>query len=253
MTKEPRWKSQELETADVRQKPEFQNRVKGIDGKHVQTLTRQLEKDGRLAPIEVAKIGKALYVVEGFHRLEVYKATGRKTIDAKVAQMTLSEAKDWALLANTTHGKNLSQADKASIFQRYIVAGRHVWSEGETMPVTALAGTLKSSRAISADINGIYSHETVRTKLKARGLDLDVTVEFPGGYKPRQPEEDMLVSEIRHEAIDSLWDFERHYQSLEMEDQQELLGIARGIIQNLEDGKKPNRVTECTGRIGLDI
>lgn len=252
MSKEPKWKLQELEIADVREKPEFQNRVRGIDGRHVQTLMRQLEKE-RLQPIEVAKIGKALYVVEGFHRLEAHKLAGRATINAKVARMTLAEAQDWALLANTTHGKNLSPADKANIFQKYVDAGKHIWMEGEAMPVVAFPGTPKSSRVISAELDSIYSHETVRTKLKALGMDLDVTVEFPGGYKPRQPEEDMLASEIRDEAIGSLWHFERHYQLLETEGQQEMLGIARGIIKDLEDGKRPERVIESFGGIGLDI
>lgn len=253
MSKEIKWTLQELPVAEVRERPEFQNRVNGIDRKHVQTLTRQLEKDDGLKPIEVAKIGKALYVVEGFHRLEAHRLAGREIISAKVARMALAEARDKALLANTTHGKNLSPADKAGLFQSYIDAGKHFWEEGEAIPVTALPGTRKSSRAISSELNGIYSHETVRTKLKALGLDLDVTVEFPSGYKPRQPEEDMLASEIRDEAIDSLWHFEQHYQSLEPEDQQELLGIARRIIRDLEGGKRPERPVQQTEGIGLDI
>ena len=167
--------------------------------------------------------------------------------------MSLQEARERALLANTTHGKNLSAADKASIFQRFIDDGKHIWRAGDTMPATALVGTQKASRIISADLGGIYSHETIRKKLNALGIGFEEAVEFPGGYKPQQPEGDMLASEIREDAIDSLWYFERHYQSLETEDQQELLGIARGIIKDLEDGKKPERVIEGSGGIGLDI
>lgn len=255
MKKGPKWKLQDLKIIDVRKRSDFQNRVNGTDQSHIKKLLGELEAGKDLPPIEIAQVGKALYVIEGFHRLEAHCRAEHETINCKVARMTLQEAKDRALLSNTKHGKNLSRADKASIWQRYLDEQKHHWSDTDHMPPHCLAGQLKSSRVISADLNHIYSHETIRTKLKDAGLQLDDATEFPNGYKAQFDEESEaeLAAERIEDATTALWNFESLYQSLDEEHQKSLLREAERIIGAIQNGKRPERIIGRSMEALLDI
>lgn len=182
MTKGPKWILKRLAVADVRQHPDFQIRVQGVDPKHAKRLAGQLKAGKALPPIEVASIGRAFYVLDGFHRLEAHIEVRAVEIEAKVARLSLSEAKAQAGLANLTHGKPPSRADKQAAFDRYVAAGSHIVKEGEELR-HEIAGATKSARRISAELGGLYSHVQIRAKLKKAGIEISEAVEYPQGYK----------------------------------------------------------------------
>ncbi|HEX8573092.1 MAG TPA: ParB/RepB/Spo0J family partition protein [Allosphingosinicella sp.] len=230
-TKDYAWKDEELALSDVRERPDFQVRLGGVDSRHVRVLERTLEAGGALGPVKVARIGKALYLVDGFHRLEAARRAGRGTIGAKVARMSLKEAEAFALLANTRHGKNLTPADKARLLALYVEQERHWGTDGR----------MKSSRVISAELNHVYSHETIRTKLKRLGVEMDEDVEFPHGYRPmvREESEEELEAERGDEAQRDLERFAALVPTLEGDRRRKLLEAARAALESLERGEEP--------------
>jgi uncharacterized ParB-like nuclease family protein len=246
MAKEHTWKPLELPIGDVRERPDFQMRVEGVSDAHARVLERTFRSGGDLEPVRVARINKALYLVDGFHRLQAARAAGRETIAANVARMSLEEARGYALLANTKHGKRLSPKDKAHIFARYVELGRHLDAHG----------TVKACRAIAAELNQVYSHETVRTKLKGLGIEMDEAVEYPGGYKAWGSgggDEGELAQEVEDEAWGALEAFRAAGAAMEPVGLQELLGAARELVDALDRGERPGPVVRPGPEVPLDI
>ncbi|MGY2736132.1 hypothetical protein [Sphingomonas sp. UYP23] len=233
------WQAHDLVLSEVHRHPSFQMRAKGVDRAHANRLLKVLQSGGVLPAIKVARVGKALYVVDGFHRMDAHDAAGRETIKGQVAKMSLAEAQEEARLANTTHGKGQTPADKAKAFDAMIAAGDHLDSRG----------VLKSSRTIAAEMNHSYSHETVRKKLRALGHELAEATEFPKGFKPwrggvaEEPEE-MLAEELAADARGHLKALHHLFFDLSDEDQRALLVTARELVGALERGERPERELE---------
>lgn len=234
MTKGKRWADIELPLGDIRQHQDFQFRVEGISQANLNGIVRTLEDGGAARdPVRVARVGERLYLVDGAHRLEAYRKAGRLTIPAKVAKMNLGEARDYALSSNAMNGKPYSRADKAKVFSTYIAQERHL---------DAL-GVLKSSRTIAAELGGgLYSHETIRKKLKALGLELDEDTEYPGGYFPMMTEED-LAEDLAEDAETHLRAFGALVGDLEALDRARLLKAARSVLEAAERGERPDMAT----------
>lgn len=230
--KNHRWVNQELPLGTVRERADFQMRTGGLSQPHVGVLKRAMLSGKDIEPVRVAKIGKAHYLVDGFHRLEAARQAGHRNIGARVATMSLQEARDYALLANTKHGRPPKPKDKAYIFAQYVERRKHL---------DAL-GTVKASRTIAAELNHVYSHETVRQKLKKLGAELDEAVEFPEGYKPYGPTEDELAGERADEAREYLDTFADLFFTLDDGDRTALLVSARGLVDSLERGERPERL-----------
>ncbi|MEG3087726.1 hypothetical protein [Sphingomonas sp. PB4P5] len=239
------WQAMDLQLAEVHRHPSFQMRAKGVDRAHANRLLKVLLGGGDLPAIRVARVGKALYVVDGFHRMEAHEAAGRVAIKGLVAKMSLKEAQEEARLANTTHGKGLTAADKAKAFDAMIAAGGHLDAHG----------ALKSSRTIEAEMNhGGYSYETIRKRLKALGLELEEATEFPKGFKPWrggavEEDEEQLAEELTAAACGHLRAFHNLYFDLPDDDQRDLLGAARELVGALERGERAERAVE----VELDI
>lgn len=226
-----RWEPAELPLGDVRVRPDFQFRVLGADSANLNRIVSTLQAGGEARdPVRVARIGKALYLVDGFHRLEAYRKAGRQTIPALVAKLSLEEAREAARASNAMNGKGYSRADRQCIFDDYVAEGRHRDEDGRT----------KSSRTIEVELGGLYSHETIRKRLKDRG-ELDEETEFPHGYKPRLSDED-LEAELAEEAEDCLRRFGSLLPDLEPWDRNRLLEVAKGIVVAVEGGEKPDVV-----------
>ena len=240
-----RWqgKPRQLMLEEVRDDHSFQYRVLGIDRAHANRLRKALGNGEVLPPIKVAQIGKALYLVDGFHRLAAHKAAGRATIAALVSRLSVAEAREEARLANTKHGKGLSGADKKALWEDFLANKGHLDARG----------VLKSSRTIEAEMGRVYSRETIRTKLKAVGLVLDEDVEYEGHYKPWGGDNaDTLAEERALEAWTSLNHFEELFPSLEGADQRDLLVTVRELLGRLERGEGPERPTEdLAARLGI--
>lgn len=242
MTKGKQWQADELPVDSVRAHKDLQFRVDGLDPKNLRRIVSALEAGGETKdPIHVARIGKALYVVDGFHRLEAYRKVGRHNVPALVAKMSLQEAKDTARSFNAMNGKNYSRADKERVWETYLTEGRHLDTLGDVKP----------SRVISQELGQLYSYETVRKKLKAAGVELDEDVEYQGAYKPMRNEDD-LEEDRALEAATCLRTFGELLGTLDAFDRQNLLQAARGIVEAAERGEKPD-LSELYSSHTLDI
>ena len=244
MTKRWQGPARELAMCTVRVDHAFQLRAKGIDPVWAGRLRKALEAGEELPPVKVAEIGKALYLVDGFHRHHAHAALGRSTIPAKVARLSVAGAKEEARLANTTHGKGLSRADKARVWNDYLANGRHLGKHGQ----------LKPCRVIERELGwGVYTHETIRQKLKARGHELDNPAEYPSGYKPqRRDDEGALEAERVEEAEGCLRAFGELFPTLPIGDRRALLGAARALLGTLEGAEGPGGLEGPPGAL-LDI
>lgn len=173
---EHEWKTLTLRIADVRERGELQMRVGGVGLPHVRKMLEAVEQGAVLPPITVARIGELLCVVDGFHRLEVARRYGAEVIQARVASMDLKAALAEARRANAEHdlAKRRTNADRNNVWENYYSHGEHLDRHG----------ICKGAGAIRAELGNLYSRETVRLKLKARGVELNNEVDFPHGFKP---------------------------------------------------------------------
>lgn len=124
------WQDRVLALGDIKLRPDFQLRAKGINPAHAAKLQRALENGNAPAPVKVAAIGKALCLVDGFHRYAAHQAFGSTGIGAQAARMTLEEGRNEVRLADINHGLNLTRADMAKVWEDFVEAGGHFDSEG---------------------------------------------------------------------------------------------------------------------------
>ena len=246
--REPSWKLHRLVLEDVRERPDFQVRAGGVSIPHVNFLARAMDSDGDLEPVKVAKVGRAHWLVDGFHRLAAARKLGWSHIAANVATMSLGEARGFALLANTKHGKGPGRADKARLFEQYLAQGKHLRADG----------VVKASRVIGAELNHVWSHETIRRKLKAGGIEVDLQVEYPHGYKPYmggadEGDEAELALELAEGAQRHLDGFGSLFFDVGDDAQRRLLKAARDLVARLERGERLERVDDAEAGELLDI
>lgn len=233
MTRGKQWKSDSLVLGHIVARDDFQFRKRGLSLPNLNRIVATLEAGGEAKdPVRVARVGDILYLVDGFHRLEAYKRTGKRTIPALVAKMSLGEARDEAMRLNAQNGIPYSQADKQAIWQTFVASGRHLEPGGKA----------RSCREISTELGGIYSRETVRKRIKAMGLEFDEETEFGGSYKPRggDLEEAELLEAMAEEAEDDLRRFGERIAKLERRERERLLQVARGIVSAAEQALEPD-------------
>lgn len=247
MTPGKQWQDETLKLDAIRTRPELQFRVAGLHPQHIKRLEAVLEA-GRepMEPVRVARVNQALFLVDGHHRLEAHRRAGKATIAAKVARMSLQEARDHARTANTRHGKGLNRDDKLAIWASFVADGGHLDATGSP----------KTSRAIAADLGGIWSHETVRQKLRALGL-LDEATEFPNGYKPYgggdEADEAELQLELEAELLDALRTFGGRFGQLDAQGKRRFLKGAQGVLAAIEQGQEPDFLAIIPWAYPLDI
>lgn len=234
MTPGKQWADLELPVEAVGEHPALQFRVGGLSRPHLNKLVRTLQAGGEpLEAVRVARIGKALWLIDGHHRLEAHRVAARETIAAKVARMPLQEAKDAARLANAKHGKGMSRADKALAWGSYVADGKHLDGEGE----------LKASRVIAEELGQLWSHETIRQKLKALGLEPDLNLEWPEGYKAYgdgEVTEEDLEEDLAEELEAALRRFGAGFSGLSDWHRDRLLQAAQGMLAAIERGEEPD-------------
>lgn len=236
MTPGKQWAAQELPLDAIGQHRDLQFRAGGLSSPHVAKLVRTLEAGGEpLEAVRVARVGKALVLIDGHHRVAAHRKAGKETISAKVARMSLQEAKDAARVANAKHGKGMSRADKSLAWGSYVADGKHLG--GERKP--------RASRVIAEELGQMWSHQTVLTKLRSLGLEIDEGLEFPGGYKPhpygRDDDDAAAVGDLVAEELEaSLRDFGGRFSGLPDWHGQRLLRAAQGMLAALERGEEPD-------------
>lgn len=231
MTQGKQWKLADLPLADVRALKNFQYRVNGIDQTNLNSIMRTLEAGEEARdPIRVARVGRVLYLVDGSHRLEAYRRAGRRTIPAAIAKMSLGEAREEAKGSNVMNGKPYTLQDRAALFVAYVAEGRHKNADGSTKPCREIARDRAS---------GGYSHETVRKKLKAMGIELDAATEYGGHYKPLSSGEELEEALVEDLEL-CLSRFGEGLLDAPIWKRAELLGAAKEMLSILEKGERPD-------------
>ena len=178
MTDEIPWSWRKLGLDAVQCDKRFQPRVDGVSQPLVNKYAWDLKRGDLFPPILVGRVGKGLYVLDGFHRVEAARMAGLNEISARVAPMREETAVWVAIEANATHGKNLSGKDKRHCFERYCATERHLRPDG----------TIKSLRQMRAELHNIAHPTTLSKWLKQAGIvpskDPENPVkEWPEGYE----------------------------------------------------------------------
>lgn len=79
----------------------------------------------QLPPVQVAQVGKALILVDGFHRVAALVRLGLSTVEAVITPTEVRKALWLAAQANLTHGVALTTKERRAAFRAYIRAGQH--------------------------------------------------------------------------------------------------------------------------------
>ena len=124
--------------------------------KHIARLAECITA-GPLDPLLVARIGTALFVVDGHHRLRAYKRAARRQVKARVLSVTPEQARLVSKLVNCSGAKLALHAEQARECVWQTLA--HLTGQGRTPLPPEM-----SARAIGRTYG--TSHETVRTMLR---------------------------------------------------------------------------------------
>lgn len=132
-----------LNIKGIRLSSEFQPRG-GVVGTTVKQYADVIRAEGALPPIVVWQARQDyLYVIDGFHRLAAHEQAGESEIEAYVLTgINKKEALQIAALANLSHGKPLTKAEKRDAFRMFINAGGHMGKDDELLSYRELAKKL---------------------------------------------------------------------------------------------------------------
>lgn len=112
---------------------------------------------GAMEPIQLARIGEALVLIDGAHRIAACQRLALDSIEAIVTVMSEAEAQWAAASANLTHGEALKVKELRAVFGHYVQTGQHRAGQRK----------VKSLRDIVMDIPGVASHVSIGKWMKA--------------------------------------------------------------------------------------
>lgn len=117
----------DLPLTEVSQHPQlFQPRNGQLDERHVQVLKKTLQNHGELDPVEVIKVGRETYVIDGHHRLEAYHLEGRrKRIPVVYFKGSIAEAVLKAGQSNTKDKLPMTNQEKQDFAWRLVRLGKY--------------------------------------------------------------------------------------------------------------------------------
>lgn len=107
-----------IQISDIASDLNTQVRAFVVHRDQVEHLRQALKESGDLDPIHLMEIGGKLYIADGHHRVEAYKAEGREEIPAKVQRGSLVDALCVGFNANSRHGRSLSHKEKRAAIRR---------------------------------------------------------------------------------------------------------------------------------------
>jgi len=118
----------------------------------VETYRKKMRGGEVFPPVTLARLGKRLLLVDGWHRVEALDRLRQTHVEAEVRPVkSLEDARYLSAIANATHGKPLANKDIRRMFRAYMDAGQNRKPDGG----------LKSARDIAADLHHSRSHVTI--------------------------------------------------------------------------------------------
>lgn len=213
-----------LETVPIRDivlRTSFQVRIK-YDNRAITDYATAYKSGAHMPPLKVGKIGKALVLLDGWHRLAALEKLGET-----LAQVEIIPCKDdldalWlAASSNLTHGLRLKRPEKVAVFKAYIRAGKHMKHRDR----------IKSYREMASDLNGACSYGSVRNWMKRF---------YPSIFRkmgdqdnpPHGNGNNKRIRTMKDEAVEYLDMALAAFRGVEsLEDRQELFKIAERVTQ----------------------
>lgn len=142
---------------DIVLRPDFQVRFKADQGVIKGYATIYKRNAHKMPPLKVARIGKALVLVDGWHRLAALEKLGESLAYVEIVPCEDERDALWlAASSNLSHGLRLKNKEKVQVFRAYIKAGKHKKNRDD----------LKSYRDMEADMNGAISYGSIRNWMK---------------------------------------------------------------------------------------
>ncbi len=134
--------------------PRFQVRLR-LDKGIVSRYMTIYAGGGEMGPVQLVRVEKKLYLVDGWHRVKALEQLGMTRVAAVIVEGTMRDALWLAACANLTHGLPLKKSELRRVFQGYIRARRYRDENGG----------LKSYRAIAKELHSLVAYTTVRNWL----------------------------------------------------------------------------------------
>ena len=132
-------------------KKELQARYKVYEAT-VNDYANAYEAGSKFPPVKIVEIDKALYLVDGWHRVASLKSLSRKDVKAEITENgTMEEACRQASMANMTNALPLKKGEQRNVFKLYMQARRYRVGGGE----------VKSLRVIRDELQRMRSHVTL--------------------------------------------------------------------------------------------
>ena len=133
--------------------------LRNVDYKRMREYGRAYGAGAVFPPVEIIKdrTNGALILCDGWHRIAALKDRGRFTVEAHIKDGTLQEAMAAAAVANMTHGRGLTPAQKRKAFALYMKAKGYL---------KGTWGAVKSFEEIGVDFGGGSSRYTIRRWMK---------------------------------------------------------------------------------------
>lgn len=214
-----------LDIADIVTRSDWQVRAQ-IDPGIVRSYATVTRTGGTLPPIQVARINGALYLVDGWHRLEAAKLNGEAFICAEVADMSEEEAQWAAARANLSHGLPLKPREVRTVFRAYVRSRQH--RDGRRF---------KSYREIAADHANRVGHTTIRNWMRQDFPSVFRAMGEDSGRPDGGEAQGIPVITALARAKASLDQAAAEARALNEEDRRELLRHLREIEAKIPDGR----------------
>lgn len=215
---EPSWREEWLPLTDIIQHEPFQVRNK-LDYGAISRYREMTAAEQEPPPIRVARVKGALYLVDGWHRMEAgalqrSSDSFTETVLALVADMSEPQARWEAAKANMGHGVRLKTQEYRNVFHAFIHAKRHIKPGGKYMSYREIGKELgKPHRTIHEwtrkDFPGLF-------KKMGGGHQ-----EAPGGLG--DPERPSLEEQHREAACSALVILLQHADALEAPEERGIL------------------------------
>lgn len=203
----PSWTPEVVRRGSITRLTELQVRRK-LDGATVKRYREAMGAGAKFPPVRLARVGHALYLVDGWHRIEAAGWRADELVDALVADLPTIAAACWeAAAANLRHGMPLKQSERRAVFKAYVGARRHRTENGG----------YKGYRDMAPELG--TPHTTLRTWMEK---------DFPAVFRaigerriggtnasPALPEVEKLEKVNSKAAADALVDALAHFEALQ--------------------------------------
>jgi hypothetical protein len=130
---------------------------KKLDSRAIERYADNYALGRPMDPIKVARVGKVLKLVNGWHRIAALRKIGMEKVQAEIVECRNDAEAGWiAAEANLKNAVPLRPCDTVNVFRMYMRAKKYKNQDG----------TLQSLRVIRDAIPGVKSHNTIQNWMK---------------------------------------------------------------------------------------